>query len=213
MVVERSAKGRRPRGGLVEKREAILRGALTVFAQDGYTRASIEAISSAAGVSTRTIYNHFEDKAQLFQAVIQGSAARVAESQIAVIEKHLDHVQDLEKDLIAFGMAWVTPMADYADHFALVKQINAESGHIPAEAIEAWQKTGPLRVRRELAYRMMRLADRGLLKVRDADRAALHFGLLISVADPAFTASEPTPEEIEATVVSGVHAFLHGYLG
>jgi len=33
--------------------------------RDGYTRASIDAISAEAGVSTRTIYNHFTDKAML----------------------------------------------------------------------------------------------------------------------------------------------------
>ena len=42
-----------------DKREAILRGALTVFARDGYTRASIDAIAKEGEVSTRTLYNHF----------------------------------------------------------------------------------------------------------------------------------------------------------
>ena len=46
-----------------DKRRAIIDGALAVFARDGYTRASIDAISAEAGVSTRTVYNHFTDKA------------------------------------------------------------------------------------------------------------------------------------------------------
>lgn len=152
------------------------------------------------------------DKAQLFQSVIQESAARVAEVQIEIIEQHLDDVRDLENDLIAFGLAWVTPVPDYTDHFALVQQINAESGHIPPAAIEAWQKTGPRRVGRELVHRMRQLVDRGMLRVEDRDRAALHFGLLISVADPAFRVQGITAEEIDETVTSGVRAFLHGYL-
>src|SRR3954468_20455887 len=119
----------RPRGGLADKRRAILAGALTVFARDGYTRASIDAIAAEAGVSTRTIYNHFQDKAQLFQAVIQESATRVADAQIAILDRCLDRVTDLERDLIEVGRAWATPMADYADHFALVRQITAEVGH------------------------------------------------------------------------------------
>ena len=56
-----------------DKRRAILAGALTVFARDGYTRASIDAIAAQAIVSTRTIYNHFQCKAHLFQTVIQES--------------------------------------------------------------------------------------------------------------------------------------------
>ncbi|MFE3455478.1 TetR/AcrR family transcriptional regulator [Nonomuraea sp. NPDC059194] len=201
----------RPRGGLAGKRQAILDGALTVFARDGYTRASIDAISAGAGVSTRTIYNHFTDKAQLFLAVIHESATRAADIQVAIIERHLRKVTDVEADLIEFGRDWATPRPDSAAHFALVRQINAEAGHIPQEAIDAWQETGPRRVRRELAGHMRQMADRGLLRIDDADRAALHLLLLISAELPAHQAS-PSAEELTETVAAGVHTFLHGHL-
>ncbi|MDQ3662394.1 MAG: TetR/AcrR family transcriptional regulator [Actinomycetota bacterium] len=203
----------RPRGGLADKRRAILAGALTVFARDGYTRASIDAISAEAGVSTRTIYNHFLDKAELFQTVIQESATRVAEAQIVIVDHYLRKVTDLESDLIEFARAWLTPMPDYADHFALVRQINAEAGHIPQAAIDAWQETGPLRVRREIARRMQQLAERGLLRIEDPDRAALHFAQLISVTNPSYRGAVAPEEEVAEIVTSGVRAFLHGYLG
>lgn len=202
----------RPRGGLADKRRAILAGALTVFARDGYTRASIDVIAAEAGVSTRTIYNHFQDKAQLFQTVIQESATRVAEAQIAIVDRYFMKVTDLDSDLIAFAQAWVTPMPDYTDHFSLVRQINAEASHIPRAAIDAWQETGPLRVLRELARRLRQVADRGLLRIDDADRAALHFALLVSGANPSYRGAVRTEEEIAETVSSGVRAFLHGYL-
>ncbi|MEU4230084.1 TetR/AcrR family transcriptional regulator [Nonomuraea sp. NPDC026600] len=201
----------RPRGGLVSKRQAILDGALTVFARDGYTRASIDAISAGAGVSTRTIYNHFTDKAELFLAVIQESATRAADVQIAIIDRHLRKVTDLEADLIEFGRDWATPMPDSAAHFSMVGQINAEAGHIPQEAIDAWQETGPRRVRRELAGHLRRLADRGLLRIDDPDRAALHLLLLISAELPTHHASL-SAEELTETVAAGIHTFLHGHL-
>ena len=202
----------RPRGGLPDKRRAILAGALTQFARDGYTRASIDAIAGAAGVSTRTIYNHFEDKAHLFQAVIQESAARVAEAQIAIIDRHLSKVTDLEPDLIEFGRAWARPLAIEHDHFALVRQINAEAGHIPQAAIDAWQEAGPLPVRRELAGRMRQLVDRGLLRSDDPERAALHLMLLVGISNPSYRAGTPSEQEITEMVTAGVRAFLHGYL-
>ena len=202
----------RPRGGLADKRRSILTGALTVFARDGYTRASIDAIAAEAGVSTRTIYNHFEDKARLFQSVIQESGGRVAEAQIALIERHLGKVTDLEADLSAFGLAWLTPIPDYADHSALVRQINAEARHVPQEAIDVWQDTGPLRVRRALAARLRELADQGLLRIDDADRAALHFSVLIWGEGPSSRGTRRSREEIAETVAAGVHAFLYGHL-
>jgi AcrR family transcriptional regulator len=200
-----------PRGGLVGKRQAILDGALAVFARDGYTRASIDAISAEAGVSTRTIYNHFADKAGLFLAVIQESATRAADVQIAVIDRHLRKVTDLEADLVEFGLDWVTPRPDSAAHFSLVGQINAEAGHIPQEAIDAWQETGPRRVRRELASHLRPLAERGLLRIDDPDRAALHLLLLISAGLPAHHAAL-SADELTATVTAGIHTFLYGHL-
>ncbi len=209
----RNAARTRPRGGLADKRRAILAGALAVFARDGYTRANIDAISAGAGVSTRTIYNHFQDKEQLFQTVIQESTTLVADAQIAIIDRYLHKVTDLEADFIEFGRALATPMTDYADHFALVRQINADAGHIPQAALDAWQEAGPSRVLRELACHMRQLADRGLLRVDDPDRAAVHFMLLVQGAIPFHHGLGATCEsEIDEIVAAGVHAFLHGYL-
>jgi AcrR family transcriptional regulator len=199
-----------PRAG---KRQDVLAGALSVFARDGYARASIDVIAAAAGVSTRTLYNHFGDKAGLFRAVIQESATKVAVAQLAIIEAQLTEITDLEADLVAFGIAWRTPMPDYAAHSALVRQVNAEAGHIPQEAVDAWQEAGPIAVRRALADRLAAFAEDGLLRIDDPMRAALHFSLLISGANPSYRGGSMTPEEITEAVTTGVHAFLHGYAG
>jgi len=196
---------------LADKRRSILVGALIVFARDGYTRASIDAISAEAAVSTRTIYNHFTDKAELFGAVIQDSAARAADAQIAIIERYLHRVVDLEADLVEFGLALAGPVRnEHAAHFALVRQINAEVGHIPQEAIDAWQEIGPLRVRRVLAGRLRVLADRGLLRFEDPEQAALQLMRLIAAGNPSYRGAVPTEEEIAETVTAGVHTFLYG---
>jgi AcrR family transcriptional regulator len=195
-----------------DKRRAILAGALTVFARDGYTRASIDAIANTAGVSTRTIYNHFADKAELFQTVIQESATRAADAQITVIDRYLRKMTNLEADLIEFGCAFAAPAtAEQSEHFALVRQINAEAGHIPQEAIDAWQETGPLRVRREVAGHLRRWTEQGLLLAEDPDRAAVHLLLLISTGNPSYRGAMPTEKQIAETVTSGVRAFLYGY--
>jgi AcrR family transcriptional regulator len=197
----------------VDKRQAVLAGGLTVFARDGYSRGSIDVIAAEAQVSSRTIYNHFGDKAGLFRAVIQDSATRVAAAQLEIVDRYLRKVTDLEADLVEFGIAWRTPMPDYAEHSALVRQINAEARHIPPEAIDAWQETGPIAIRRALADRLAALAEDGLLQVDDPMRAALHFSLLISGANPSYLGARMTPEEITEAVTTGVHAFLHGYGG
>jgi AcrR family transcriptional regulator len=205
----------RPRRGWADKRDAIATAARIVFGREGYTRASIDAIATKAAVSTRTIYNHFDDKEHLFLTVIKESAAQVADAQIALINQHFDQVTDLEHDLIAFGRAWATSTTAFAEHFALVRQINAEVGHIPQATLDSWQETGPLRVHRELARRIQQLADKGLLEIDDADQAASHL-VLLSGAEVTnrsyYGAIPPTENEITQIATAGVQAFLHGYL-
>ncbi|MBN2839995.1 MAG: TetR/AcrR family transcriptional regulator [Coriobacteriia bacterium] len=50
-------------------RQQLLDAAEGVFAERGYARATTKEIAKAAGVSEGTIYRHFADKQQLFQAV------------------------------------------------------------------------------------------------------------------------------------------------
>jgi AcrR family transcriptional regulator len=204
----------RPRRGWPDKHQAITRASRAIFGRDGYTRASIEAIAAEAGVSTRTIYNHFDDKEHLFLSVIVESATEVADAQIALIHRYLDKITDLEADLIAFGSVWVVS-AQFVEHFALVRQINAEVGHIPEETLDRWQEAGPRRVRRELARRMEQLGDKGLLHIDDPDRAASHFTLLAATEanNRSYFGAVPLDDsEIERIATAGVRAFLHGYL-
>lgn len=197
--------------GLPDKRRAILAGALALFARDGYSRANVDAIAAAAGVSNRTVYNHFKDKAQLFETVIQESSHRVAETQLALIDQHLGSIVDLESDLVEFGVAWLAVLhSDLAPHFALVRQVHAELEHIPPSAVEAWQEAGPRRVRRALSARLATLSEPaggGTLRVPDADRAAVHLMLLISADNLRH------PNDQRDMVAAGVSAFLHGYRG
>ncbi len=69
-------------------------------------------------------------------------------------------------------------MTAYTEHFALVRQINAEVGHIPQAALDAWQETDPCACAATSPDTCSSWADQGLLHIDDADRAAIHFVLL-----------------------------------
>lgn len=205
----------RARGGLIDKRHAILTAALAVFAREGYARAGLDAIASEANVSTRTIYNHFEDKAELFRISIHESAARVADAQVEVIDRHLGGMSpdaDVEQAFVAFATEWSATVTRFGDHFALVRQMPAESKHLPRSTVDAWLRTGPMRVRRELAHYLARLAERGVLRVGDSDVAAQHFSLLTSAAIPPFYCKDvPAEKDTLAAVTAAVRTFLFGY--
>ncbi|WP_437005478.1 TetR/AcrR family transcriptional regulator [Streptomyces sp. enrichment culture] len=197
-----------------EKRRAITRSARAVFGREGYARASVDTIALEAGVSKRTIYNHFADKEQLFQTVALEGAEQVTEAVGELLERHLRKIVDLREDLIAFGLERVAAVAEFPDHFALVRTIEAEVTRIPPIVLEVWKDVGPLSSHKKLAPYLRGIADRGLLVLDDAERAANHFNLLTitDVNQRTFYGALPLPEaEAAEIVVDGVDAFLRLY--
>lgn len=63
--------GRADRHLSVEKTEAILEGGMQEFLAHGYAATSMDRVAIAAKVSKATVYNHFQDKESLFNALIQ----------------------------------------------------------------------------------------------------------------------------------------------
>lgn len=53
------------------KREDIIRAAKDEFRDNGFGATSMDRIAEVAGVSKRTVYNHFDSKETLFKAVAQ----------------------------------------------------------------------------------------------------------------------------------------------
>jgi TetR/AcrR family transcriptional regulator, mexJK operon transcriptional repressor len=62
--------GRPSRAAALRLRERILQVATQLFLEQGYGSTSIESVAARAGVSKRTFYDRFEDKAALFAAVV-----------------------------------------------------------------------------------------------------------------------------------------------
>ncbi|MBS4098176.1 MAG: TetR/AcrR family transcriptional regulator [Sulfuricella sp.] len=53
--------------------QEVLEAALAVFVERGYTAASLDEVARRAGVSKGTLYLYFDNKAELFKAVIRQS--------------------------------------------------------------------------------------------------------------------------------------------
>ena len=62
--------GRPSRAAALELRDRILEVATELFLTEGYGSTSIEAVAARAGISKRTFYHRFHDKAALFAAVV-----------------------------------------------------------------------------------------------------------------------------------------------
>nr|WP_042184536.1 TetR/AcrR family transcriptional regulator [Kibdelosporangium sp. MJ126-NF4]CEL16363.1 Transcriptional regulator, TetR family [Kibdelosporangium sp. MJ126-NF4]CTQ94287.1 Transcriptional regulator, TetR family [Kibdelosporangium sp. MJ126-NF4] len=198
------------------KYDAIVRASRAVFGRVGYLTASIDVIAADAGVSTRTIYNHFDNKEHLFAEVLLASSRQVAEVHEAIIERNLADVTDItdvEAALRGLAMEWDQPQPEFDDHFAITRRMDAEREHFPAEIYRGWREAGPWRVQRALAVRFEQLRDKGLLDFPDAQFAAHHFSVLLWATARTRGRDKDGPlaaKDFERIAADVVPAFLYG---
>ncbi|MDI3390339.1 TetR/AcrR family transcriptional regulator [Streptomyces sp. B-S-A8] len=204
----------RVQAGPAEERQAVMRAARTVFARDGWARTGVPAVAEECDLDEATVLHYFKDKEQLLLTVLLEGAATVATRLTIIAEDHLTEITGLEKDLVALGHAWLTPLADFPEHFAIVRHLGAEIAAWPAGVVEMWQSAGPRQANRELARRLQRLADDGLLSLTDAGHAAERFVQLVAggVVQRSFHGALPlTDFETDSLIAAGVVDFIRLY--
>jgi AcrR family transcriptional regulator len=64
----------------VRTRQKVLDAARTLFAERGYEPATIRDIAKGAGMSTGAVFANFQDKAELFEAVLSEDMLKLAET-------------------------------------------------------------------------------------------------------------------------------------
>src|SRR5437879_5060449 len=80
---------------VADKREAILRAAIRVFANNGYFNSKVADIARAAGVADGTVYLYFKSKEEILHSVFD----RSMEDAIADGRKRLEGVNDPREKL------------------------------------------------------------------------------------------------------------------
>ena len=85
------------------KRRQIVDGARRVFLAQGYDGASMGEIARAAGVSKGTLYVYFENKEQLFDAIVMAESGGQAETIIPADPNN----PDIEDALMRIGIGFV----------------------------------------------------------------------------------------------------------
>ncbi|PDT80706.1 TetR/AcrR family transcriptional regulator [Sinorhizobium sp. BJ1] len=105
-----SSGGRRAAGEDPVKREQILEGAKRVFMRSNFDAASMNDITREAGVSKGTLYVYFENKEDLFEALIARERNRIVSS----IKQSLSDIEPIEEALHDFAVTLVTSItSDY----------------------------------------------------------------------------------------------------
>ena len=112
------------------KAEAILKGAMKEFLARGYAATSMDKVAKAAGVSKATVYSHFGDKENLFNALIKNLAQDKFQTVMGLHE-----LQSLEQDPKIVLSAMATRMLENAKSdrafIDFIRIIIGESGRFP----------------------------------------------------------------------------------
>lgn len=198
----------RPKAGTeTERNDSLLDQALALFMREGYANTSIAKVAAAAGVSTRTIYERYKNKAELMLASVE----RLVESDISQLQSIENLAQMSCRDgLIALGENMLAKVMQ-PDMISFYRMGVAEALHFP-ELSERMETTGPKRIQNVIADYLRRHGAANGLPAHDVERAAALF-LEMLFAEPRNKALFGCLEanwDARAHVLFVVQVFLDG---
>lgn len=96
-----------------ETREKLIESAKAEFMEKGYNKASLRSICANAGVTTGALYFFFEDKADLYRAIV----GKPVDELFAIMQEHFDEDENVVADTDADNMD------DYIDDHSEIAQV------------------------------------------------------------------------------------------
>ncbi|WP_082546803.1 TetR/AcrR family transcriptional regulator [Rhizobium sp. Root483D2] len=204
-----SLSGRRAAGEDPAKREQIIEGAKRVFMSVGFDAASMNDITREAGVSKGTIYVYFQNKEDLFSAMIEKERAIFLAAVRTVLAAHEDAATGLYK----FGVSFVSHMTDEKVITAM-RTVLGVRDRMP-DLCKRFFK-GPENLRSVLQEFLAHQVDIGSLTIDDLDLAA---GQFLDLSSGGFfklrlfgtMETAPPPEEIDRVIGGAVRVFMAAY--
>lgn len=201
--------GRFAAGADPVKREQIVDGAKRVFMQKGFDAASMNDITREAGVSKGTIYVYFENKEDLFVAMVEAERAAFLGSIIMVLAKS----ENIDKGLYDFGVTFLEHMTDEKVVTAMRTVLGVRE-RMPDLCSRFFR--GPQNLRTVLHDYLAQGVAAGSLEIDDLDLAAGQFLDLVSGSFFKFRLfgimpQPPSREEIERVIRGAIRVFMAAY--
>ncbi len=192
-----------------EKRRQILSGARQMFLERGFDAASMGDIARAAGVSKGTLYVYFQNKEDLFSALVSNECGETAELLFVLDANE----PDIEKVLTKLGTSFIAAMVR-PEHIATLRTVIAVGSRFPEIGIRFFE-AGPCLGVRRLGEYLLHKVEQGALEIDDVELAASQFlclckdGITLPILLGSDTSMDSTHSE---KVVSGaVHMFMRTY--
>ena len=149
----------------------ICAAALEVFAEKGFAAAKLDEIAKRAGVSKGTLYLYFQDKAELFRAVIRDTVA----PRVAAVRDMADKVELPFAQIVPLFLANFAEMTTRLPVGAVAKIVIGESRNFP-DLAKIWHDQVASGALSALESLIRRAQDRG--EVRPGDARLMAFSLM-----------------------------------
>lgn len=151
------------------KRTQIREAAAALFLEQGFTRTSVDAISTTANVSKATVYAHYSDKDAILADVIQYLVGHVYTFDLPETDndESITSIADLGSRLVYLCNAIVVAAME-SNHLRLLRVVIAEGPHHPAIA-EIFRDLAPGRALAAVGSMLSRAAGAGLIDSAQID--------------------------------------------
>jgi AcrR family transcriptional regulator len=191
------------------KRRQIVEGARQVFMAQGFDAASMNEIARAAGVSKGTLYVYFQNKEELFEAIV-GHECREQGERIFTLDAD---DRDVEGVLTRLGLALVEFVCR-PERAPKLRAVIAISERMP-ELGRQFYETGPAFGLAQLTAYLKAQVAAGVLAVDDCEVAAAQFidSCSATLFKPVLfnCGKTPTQAQIAHVVKIAVRTFMAAY--
>lgn len=207
---EALGRGRPAAGQDPVKRDQIMEGARRVFMDKGFDAASMNDVTREAGVSKGTIYVYFDNKEELFEALVEEERCKIFQNLYEVLDRD-DNLRDVLED---FGMALSYKIT--SDKVVMAQRtVIGVAERIPELGLRFYEK-GPKQGHAKVEAFLERAIAKGLLEIPDVDLAAyqlseLCMAGLLRQRLYGYRRQSPADHEIRYVVRAGVDVFLKAY--
>ncbi|MEV6769329.1 TetR/AcrR family transcriptional regulator [Nocardia sp. NPDC051030] len=198
--------------GRIDKRQAILDAAFTVFARRGYAQTCVQEIAEVAGAAKPTVYNHFQDKEALFLEAMAAAGETVMARNLAIVDDIHSPKGDLGPLLERIAHQLAQSCCEERSR-ALRALTYAEVNHFPNLLETVYGRTAN-RLAEALAGKLAQLSLAGRLRTCDPAAASEQFLALLTA--PMETRSrlgtrKVPAAEAKAVAKTAVDTFLRAY--
>lgn len=202
----RAARGRPSREQSALRNEELLKRTLELFLAKGFEGTTVEAITEPIGMSTRTVYARYGDKATLFKAAIQ----RAIDQWIVPVEQLAElEVVDFGETLVRIARTLARKLCSPAG-IQLWRISSSEVFRLPEIGSYLWERTA-LPTLIYLGELFRRRLNHRKLGQEEAEEAALAF-LILTVESSVHLVAffDLSDDEFDRQIAFRTSLFLKG---